>query len=64
MDAHRLGARRLGLVGPDRRGHPAPEGEGPVEGKANFFLSFRTSRQVPEFVVGLLLPKEIQAQPA
>jgi len=37
---------------------------GPVEGKANFFLSVKTSRQVPEFVVGLLLPKEIQAQPA
>jgi hypothetical protein len=37
---------------------------GPVEGKANFFLSVKTSRQVPEFIVGLLLPKEIQAQPA
>ncbi|MDD4254438.1 MAG: hypothetical protein PHP59_03590 [Methanofollis sp.] len=37
---------------------------GLVEGKENFFLSVKTSRQVPEFVVGLLLPKEIQAQPA
>lgn len=37
---------------------------GPVEGKENFYLSVQTSRQVPGSVIRLLLPKEIQAQPA
>ncbi|WP_298670231.1 hypothetical protein [uncultured Methanofollis sp.] len=37
---------------------------GPVDGKANFFLSVRTSRQVPDFVVDLFLPEEVRAQPA
>jgi len=31
---------------------------------ANFFLAFRTSKQVPQFIVNLLLPKNIQAIPA
>ncbi|QYZ79285.1 hypothetical protein E2N92_07455 [Methanofollis formosanus] len=36
---------------------------GLVEGKANFSLTVKTSRQIPQFVINLLLPKEIQAQP-
>lgn len=31
---------------------------------ANFFLAVRTSQQVPQFIVNLLLPKDIQAVPA
>jgi len=31
---------------------------------ANFFLAVRTSEQVPQFIVNLLLPKNIQAVPA
>jgi len=34
------------------------------EGKANFYLTVQTSRQIPQFLVDRLLPKEIQAQPA
>ncbi|QSZ67316.1 hypothetical protein RJ40_07285 [Methanofollis aquaemaris] len=37
--------------------------QGLVEGKANFFLTVKTSRQIPEFIINLLLPREIQAQP-
>ena len=31
---------------------------------ANFYLAVRTSQQVPQFIVNLLLPKNIQAVPA
>jgi hypothetical protein len=31
---------------------------------ANFFLAVKTSEQVPQFIVNLLLPKDIQAVPA
>ncbi|MCQ1537519.1 hypothetical protein FTO68_00725 [Methanocalculus taiwanensis] len=31
---------------------------------ANFFLAVRTSKQVPQFIVNLLIPKEISAVPA
>jgi len=31
---------------------------------ANFFLSVRTSQQVPQYILSLLIPREIQAVPA
>ena len=31
---------------------------------ANFYLSVKTSQQVPQFIVNLLLPRDIQAVPA